>query len=121
MTDICEIVDDLRESAGYMQGMFDGALAREIARMEKAAAEIESLRAELANLQTVVKALWPMGGEFPIGCAVHKPSGPEWTGKVVGYYSSSFTPSGLVIENTSDGARGQVHVEPAKRIERTGK
>jgi len=61
---------------------------------------------------------------FPIGCEVRKKSGPEWLGKVVGYYSSSFTPEGLVIECTAPGALGQVHVEPAKRMERahmTGK
>ena len=53
---------------------------------------------------------------FPLGCLVRKISGPEWLGKVVGYYSSSFTPEGLVIECTAEG--GQVHVEPAKRMER---
>jgi hypothetical protein len=56
---------------------------------------------------------------FPLGCAVRKISGPEWQGVIVGYYSSSFTPEGLVIECTAEGARGQVHVEPAKRMERT--
>lgn len=55
---------------------------------------------------------------FPLGSAVRKVSGPEWQGVVVGYYSSSFTPEGLVIECTAPGARGQVHVEPAKRMER---
>ena len=55
---------------------------------------------------------------FPRGCAVRKISGPEWLGLVVGYYSSTFTPEGLVIECTAEGARGQVHVEPAKRMER---
>jgi len=54
--------------------------------------------------------------QFPLGCTVYKPSGPEWSGKVVGYYSSTFTPEGLVIECTGLGARGQVHVEPAKRM-----
>lgn len=55
---------------------------------------------------------------FPFGVPVRKVSGPEWQGVVVGYYSSSFTPEGLVIECTAPGARGQVHVEPAKRVER---
>lgn len=53
---------------------------------------------------------------FPLGALVCKASGPEWRGVIVGYYSSSFTPEGLVIECTADGARGQVHVEPAKRM-----
>lgn len=56
--------------------------------------------------------------EFPLGCLVDKISGPEWLGTVVGYYSSSFTPQGLVIECHAIGAKGQVHVEPAKRMVR---
>lgn len=54
---------------------------------------------------------------FPLGTPVRKISGPQWHGKVVGYYSSSFTAEGLVIECTAEGALGQVHVEPAKRME----
>lgn len=55
---------------------------------------------------------------FPLGCSVMKASGPEWQGVIVGYYSSTFTPEGLVIECTAPGALGQVHVEPAKRMVR---
>ena len=54
---------------------------------------------------------------IPLGTRVRKPSGPQWEGVVVGHYSSSFTPDGLVIECTMEGAKGQVHVEPAKRVE----
>jgi len=75
--------------------------------MEEAAAEIRSLRAQVAQERA-----------YPIGTRVRKVSGPEWDGVVVGYYSSTFTPDGLVIECTALGAKGQVHVEPAKRIER---
>lgn len=57
--------------------------------------------------------------QFPLGTRVRKISGPEWEGMVVGYYSSTFTPEGLVIECTAEGARGQVHVEPAKRMEKS--
>jgi len=55
---------------------------------------------------------------WPVGTLVKRPTGPEWLSKVVGYYSASFTPEGLVLECVADGAKGQVHVEPAKRIER---
>ena len=55
--------------------------------------------------------------DFPLGVRVRKISGPQWESVVVGYYSSTFTPEGLVLENVSEGARGQVHVEPAKRME----
>lgn len=53
---------------------------------------------------------------YPRGTRVEKISGPEWNGIVVGHYSSSFTPDGVVIECVSPGAKGQVHVEPAKRV-----
>lgn len=61
---------------------------------------------------------WLIDGpaQFPIGTPVRKVSGPQWQGVVVGYYASSFTPEGLVIECTVEGALGQVHVEPAKRM-----
>jgi hypothetical protein len=54
---------------------------------------------------------------FPLGAIVNKISGPQWESKVVGYYSSTFTPEGLVLECMAEGALGQVHVEPAKRVE----
>lgn len=57
---------------------------------------------------------------IPLGTRVRKPSGPQWEGVVVGHYSSSFTTDGLVIECTVEGAKGQVHVEPAKRVEVVG-
>jgi hypothetical protein len=75
--------------------------------MRQAAAEIRSLREQVAQERA-----------YPIGTRVRKVSGPEWDGVVVGYYSSTFTPEGLVIECTAPGAKGQVHVEPTKRIER---
>jgi hypothetical protein len=53
---------------------------------------------------------------FPLGGVVNKISGPEWLSKVVGYYSSTFTKEGLVLECFMPGAQGQVHVEPAKRV-----
>jgi len=56
--------------------------------------------------------------QFPLRTRVRKISGPQWEGVVVGYYSSTFTPEGLVVECTAEGAQGQVHVEPAKRMER---
>jgi len=54
---------------------------------------------------------------FPLGTIVRKISGPEWLSKVVGYYSSTLTPEGLVLECIVPGAMHQVHVEPAKRME----
>ena len=56
--------------------------------------------------------------QWPLGTIARKTSGPEWSSKVVGYYSSSFTPEGLVLESIAVGSLGQVHVEPAKRMNR---
>jgi len=55
---------------------------------------------------------------YPIGTRLAKATGPQWRCVVVGYYASSFTPQGLVLECIADGALGQVHVEPAKRMVR---
>ena len=54
--------------------------------------------------------------EWPLGTACEKASGPQWRSVVIGYYSSTFTPQGLVLECQAVGALGQVHVEPAKRM-----
>lgn len=53
---------------------------------------------------------------YPLGTRLAKATGPHWRSKVVGYYSSRFTPQGLVLECISDGALGQVRIEPAKRM-----
>ena len=58
--------------------------------------------------------------DWPLGTRVRKanPDAPEWQAVVVGYYSSTKTPVGLVLECTVTGARWQVHVEPAGRMEK---
>lgn len=58
-------------------------------------------------------ALWPIGTRVR-----RKSGGPEWESVVCGHYSSFFTPEGLVLECVADGARGAVHVESAKKMER---
>lgn len=77
-----------------------------------AAEAFEALSEQAGKIQAILD----ISAEFEIGCAVIKASGPQWDGKVVGYYSSSFTDHGLVIECTAPGAIGQVHVEPSKRM-----
>lgn len=57
---------------------------------------------------------------YPIGTLVDRSGGPEWRSRVIGYYSSTFTPEGLVLECFAPGAGGQVHVEPAKRMRIVG-
>ena len=67
-----------------------------------------------------MRELIAIADEWPLGTRVRKanPDAPEWEGVVCGYYSSTKTPVGLVLECTATGARWQVHVEPAKRMER---
>lgn len=106
----------------------DAGTAREaLDRIKAQDAEIERLKRRADFVAAVaydcghssgVALAERMAETFPIGTPVRKVSGPQWQGVVVGYYSSSFTPEGLVIECTAEGARGQVHVEPAKRMER---
>jgi hypothetical protein len=78
--------------------------------IERASQVIRACDRRIAELGEAVHALSRCQSAFPFGASVRKRSGPEWVGKVCGYYSSTFTPEGLVIECTADGARGQVHV-----------
>ena len=79
--------------------------------------DTEGLERLDADFQRDAQASEPVGEvAFPLGAMVEKISGPEWRGKIVGHYSSTFTPNGIVIECIADGAKGQVHVEPAKRM-----
>lgn len=93
---------------------------REIYERAKAEAQpyIDAL-VQIENLKPASPVLWPNEAfrvVYPRGTRVEKISGPEWNGIVVGHYSSSFTPDGVVIECLAPGAKGQVHVEPAKRV-----
>lgn len=91
---------------------------REIHERAKAEAQpyIDAL-VQIESLRPPTPVITPSGMVFyPRGTRVEKNSGPEWNGIVVGHYSSSFTPDGLVIECLAPGAKGQVHVEPTKRV-----
>jgi hypothetical protein len=52
----------------------------------------------------------------PMGSVWRKTSGSEWSGKVVGYYSTTLTSEGLCIE--SDKHPGSVQIYPMKALER---
>lgn len=111
MTDLPDAIEAAKDVlAGRGNGTYDEAL--------------DAIRWLLAALKEDERHLlayrFPIAASFPLGTPVRKVSGPEWQGVVVGYYSSTLTPEGLVIECTAPGARGQVHVEPAKRMKRIG-
>lgn len=53
-----------------------------------------------------------LGGEgwWPLGTMVFKHKGSEWSGPVVGYYSTDLTPEGYAVE--SELHRGSVQIYP---------
>jgi len=86
--------------------------------LSKAQPYIDAL-VQIESMKPLSPVVWPNEAFqyfYPRGTRVEKVSGPEWNGIVVGHYSSSFTPDGVVIECLAPGAKGQVHGEPAKRV-----
>ena len=59
---------------------------------------------------------WPPGFRWPLGTNVRKIKGAEWNGRIVGFYSSSLTPEGYVVESTREV--GSVQVYPAAALAR---
>lgn len=57
----------------------------------------------------------PRGFQFGIGRRLRKKSGSEWQGRVVGFYSTEFTPEGYAIE--SEVHRHSVQIYPVGALE----
>jgi hypothetical protein len=74
-------------------------------------AEIESLR----TYNLVLNRRPAIPGKFEMGDTVRKIKGSQWSGKIVGTYSTEFTPEGYVVESST--ARGAVHTFPADELE----
>jgi dihydrofolate reductase (trimethoprim resistance protein) len=53
--------------------------------------------------------------KFKHGDRVRKINGSEWSGKVVGTYSTEQTPEGYAVE--SEAHKGSVQIYPAKALE----
>lgn len=53
--------------------------------------------------------------KFKRGDHVRKVSGSQWTGVVVGEYSTELTPEGYAVESSTE--RGSVQIYPAKALE----
>jgi hypothetical protein len=72
--------------------------------------------AELASLRGAVTTApsFDMPLELPLGTRVTKIKGSSWTGRVVGFYSTSFTPEGYAIE--SENEPGSVQIYPRSAI-----
>lgn len=52
--------------------------------------------------------------EWHMGQKVTKVSGSNWTGNIVGFYSTDLTPVGYAVE--SDTEKGSVQIYPAKAL-----
>jgi hypothetical protein len=57
--------------------------------------------------------------KFLIGDHVRKTKGSNWSGRVVGTYSTDLTPEGYAVESSSE--RGSVQIYPASALEATPK
>jgi dihydrofolate reductase (trimethoprim resistance protein) len=55
----------------------------------------------------------PFGGKFRLGDTVTKTKGSNWTGKVVGFYSTSLTPRGYAVESATEKGSVQIYPEAA--------
>lgn len=58
----------------------------------------------------------PCWDTFRFGERVRKKSGAQWSGKIVGCYSTKLTPEGYCVE--SDKHPGSVQIYPAAALER---
>lgn len=52
--------------------------------------------------------------KFKLGDYVHKVNGSDWSGLIVGTYSTELTPEGYCVE--SDSHWGSVQIYPAKAL-----
>lgn len=55
---------------------------------------------------------WPKG-RFNYGDRVRKKSGSSWHGRVVGWYSTEFTPLGYAVESEREPASVQIYPDKA--------
>lgn len=53
--------------------------------------------------------------KFQIGDKVWKVKGAEWSGKIVGWYSTELTPEGYAVESGTH--KGSVQIYPAAALE----
>jgi dihydrofolate reductase (trimethoprim resistance protein) len=53
--------------------------------------------------------------QYPLGAYVTKRSGSHWTGRVVGFYSTSLTPIGYCVESDAHPGSVQIYPEHALR------
>lgn len=55
--------------------------------------------------------------KFKLNDRVRKIKGSQWQGKIVGTYSTEFTPIGYCVENESELAKHSVQIYPESALE----
>ena len=55
---------------------------------------------------------------WPLGTRVTKTKGSQWTGKVVGFYSTNLTAEGYAVESETE--RGSVQIYPVAALRELG-
>ena len=80
---------------------------------------LEDLRVEAATTQPVPEQSIPAPApvterrSFNMGDRVTKTKGSSWTGRVVGFYSTSLTPIGYAVESENEPGSVQIYPEAA--------
>jgi dihydrofolate reductase (trimethoprim resistance protein) len=77
---------------------------------------IALMKNNLPDLLECVTAVEGAHRKFQIGDAVRKTKGSQWSGKVVGWYSTELTPEGYAVESSSE--HGSVQIYPAAALEK---
>lgn len=57
----------------------------------------------------------PENAQWQLGQRVTKTKGSCWTGRIVGFYSTSLTPIGYAVESETE--RGSVQIYPERALE----
>ncbi len=83
----------------------DPDTVRELVRLARIGADAPAIRAA---------ALGCGAGQFRIGDRVTKIKGSQWTGRIVGFYSTTLTPEGYAVESETE--IGSVQIYPAAAI-----
>ena len=69
--------------------------------------------ARIAQLESALAGFRLPGALYTIGQRLTKRSGASWTGLVVGFYSTTFTPIGYCIESETETSSVQLYPEKA--------
>lgn len=59
------------------------------------------------------KIIRPFGFKYDRGTMLTKKSGASWTGRVVGFYSTTLTPEGYCVESIHEKGSVQLYPEQA--------